>query len=127
MKTLKSILTAGLISLIFNTTPALAGDFLDAAAIKALISGNTVHSEHLKRGFEFKVYFDADGETAIRQQHGDDTETTYKFKGDKHCIHWKGKDRCAKIRDNGDGSYDRVNKKGKVNVKWLKIAEGKDL
>ena len=126
MKTYKTLLTAGIASLVFVTTPVLADDFLDADAIKALISGKTITAEH-KRGFTFKVYFDADGETAIRQQDGDETETTYKFKGNRHCIFWKGRDRCANIRDNGDGTYARVNRSGKVPVTWVEITDGKDL
>lgn len=104
-----------------------ADEFLSAEKIKPLITGKTVHAHHLKKDFEFTVYFDADGKTAHRHQGGETTETTYKFDGDKHCIYWNGKDRCANIRDNGDGTYSRINDKGKEIIKWTKIVNGKNL
>lgn len=53
-------------------------------------------------------------------------ETTYGFVGDQHCLLWKGKNRCAKVIDNGNGTYTRINNKGKPIIKWNKIVEGKD-
>ena len=128
MKTIYSLVTI-MISLFLLTSPAQAGevDYLSADQVKAIIAGKTVHAEHLKKGFDFKVYFDADGETAIRQQQGETTTTTYSFQGKKHCIKWRGRNRCAFIQDNGDGTYSRINRKGKAKVKWVKIVEGKDL
>lgn len=114
-------------AILFGTTTAQAEDYMSADQIKSLIAGKTVYAEHLKRGFEFKVYFDSDGTTAIRQQKGETTTTTYSFKGDKHCIQWRGKNRCANISDNGDGSYSRINKRGKAVVKWIKVEDGKQL
>ena len=120
--------TAAILGLMLSGSMlANADEYLSADKIKALISGKTVHAQHLKKDFEFKVYFDADGKTAHRYQGGDTTETTYKYDGDKHCIFWKGKDRCANIRDNGDGTYSRINKKGIEAIKWKKIVDGKDL
>ena len=119
-----------IITLLFSavlSTQATAEDFMSEEAVKALVVGNTIHATHLKKDFEFKVYFSDDGKTAIREQGGDSAETTYEFKGDKHCIFWKEKNRCANILDNGDGTYTRVNKKGKKIVKWTKIIKGKHL
>ena len=117
-----SICLAGMLALSAHSS---AEDFMDADAIKALVTGKTIHALHLKKDFEFKVFFDPDGETAYRSQGGEVTETTYKFVGNKHCIYWKEKDRCANILDNGDGTYTRVNKKGKKIVKWTKFEDGK--
>ena len=79
----------------------------------------------MKKDFEFKIYF-ADSSKALRtKKSGEIVETTHRIDGDKHCIHWRGKDRCAKIRNNGDGTYSRINKKGKEVVKWLKLESGK--
>lgn len=105
----------------------LADDFLNGDQIKELVTGNTVQAEHLRKGFDFAVYFDADGQTAVRKQDGEETETSYRIDGDKHCIHWKGKDRCAEIRDNGDGSYDRINANGKAVVRWSSFTAGRQL
>lgn len=106
---------------------AVAGEALSADQIKALISGKTVYAKHLKKGFDFKVYFDADGKTAIRDDGGNPVETTYSFDGDKHCLEWKGKNRCAQIVDNGDGTYSRLNKSGKAFIIWNRFVDGKDL
>ncbi len=124
---LKMILlkTLSLAIILGFSTQANADEFLDASAVKALVTGKTIHAMHLKKDFEFKVYFDPDGETAYRSQGGETTKTTYKFDDNKHCIYWKGKNRCANILDNGDGTYTRVNKKGKKKVKWTKFEDGK--
>lgn len=106
---------------------AHADDYVSGDKLSSLVIGKTIRAKHLKKDFEFTVYFDTDGKTAYRKQGGDITQTTYKFDGNKHCIHWKGKDRCAQILDNGDGTYTRVNKKGKQIVKWTKIESGKNL
>ena len=106
---------------------ALAGDFLTGEQIEDLVKGKTVHAQHLLKGFKFTVYFDSDGETAVRKENGVATETTYRVTGDKHCIFWNGKDRCASLRDNGDGTYTRVNARGKDVVVWKSFDHGKNL
>ena len=115
------------LAVLFSAGQVVAEEYMGADAVKALVVGNTISATHLKKGFDFKVYFDADGETAHRQQDGSTTITTYKFDGDKLCIHWKGSDRCANILDNGDSTYTRVLDDGKRVVKWTKITKGKDL
>jgi len=124
---LSSIRYFGIITALLFCTHVTADEFMSEEAIKSLLIGNTVHATHLKKEFDFKVHFSDDGKTAIREQHGDATETTYEFKGNKHCIFWKDKNRCANIIDNGDGSYFRVNKKGKKKIKWNKVTKGKDM
>ena len=124
-KIITSSFTAILLCL--AAAPASAGNLLTAEQITGLVKGNTVHANHLKKGFNFSVYFDSDGKTAIRKQNGEETETTYHIADDKHCIYWNGKDRCASVRDNGDGTYTRVNANGKDIVAWKKIVSGKDL
>ena len=109
------------------STQALAEKYLTADEVQAQVVGNAMHAKHLFRDFDFTVYFDANGQTAYRRQHGTTTKTFYKFKGDKHCIFWMDADRCANILDNGDGTYTRVNKGGKKVVKWVRVVEGKDL
>lgn len=106
---------------------AQAGDYVAGDKLAGLVVDKTIRAKHLKKGFEFSVYFDKDGKTAYRKQGGDVTQTTYRIEGNKHCLHWKGKDRCAQILDNGDGTYVRVNKKGKQVVMWTKIESSKNL
>jgi len=115
------------IIILFGANQVIAGETLSVDKVKSLIIGNTIYANHLKKEFEFKVYFDVDGVTAYRKQDGDAVKTTYKFEGNKHCIYWKDKDRCANILDNGDGTYNRVNPNGKSFVKWNKVVKGKDL
>ena len=124
---LSSIKYLAILATLFISASTVAEDYMGEEAVKALVVGNTIHAEHLKKDFEFKVYFDADGKTAIREQGGDSAETTYEFKGNKHCIFWKEKNRCANILDNGDGTYFRVNKNAKKIIKWNKIVKGNDL
>jgi len=125
MKVFKnSIKYVGIIAALFFSAHTMADDFMGADAVKALVVGSTIQAQHLKKDFEFSVHFHTDGKTATRERDGDSVDTTYKFKGDKHCIYWNGKDRCANILDNGDGTYTRVNKKGKHVVKWTKVTPG---
>lgn len=113
---------------VFFSGQALAGKTLSGDEIKALVTGKTIESEHLIRDFTFKVYFDKDGETAYRTlPNGNIKETTYSIKGNRHCIFWQGKDRCAQIQENGDGTYYRVNFRGKKTIKWNNVSDGKNL
>lgn len=112
--------------MLFIGQNAIAGEALDANAVRALFMGKTMHGKHLIRGFEFSTYFDKDGKTAIRNQNGKSTQTTYSFKGNQHCLFWKGQDRCATIEKNSDGTYDRVSKAGKHIIEITKIVAGKD-
>lgn len=113
--------------LFFVSVQLHAGEELNAEDVKSLVVGNTISATHLLKDFDFKVFFDADGKTAIRSQGGDTTKTKYSFEGNKHCLKWKGKNRCANIVKNDDGTYSRVNKKGKSVVQWNEIVKGNQL
>jgi hypothetical protein len=108
-----------------------AGDTLSGDEIRELITDKTIQAEHLTKGFTFEVYFDPDGKTAIRKQKGATVTTAYSIKGDEHCLLWNGGNRCAKIQDNGDGTYTRINTngkaKGKAVVKWVQFEAGNQL
>lgn len=107
----------------FASGPAV----LNADKLKELIIGHTAFSVHLEKGFEFQVYFDADGKTAYRTHRGDIVQTTYSFNGNQHCIYWKDKNRCASLLDNADGTFTRVTPNGKHAIKWTKVVPGKQL
>lgn len=113
--------------MVFLPMQSFCQEFLATEQIEALVIGKTVHARHLKKGFEFTVYFDPDGSTAVRKQAGEIIKTTYRIEANKHCLLWKGRDRCAGIFDNGDGTYDRVNQNGIHIVKWTKIVSGEEL
>ncbi|MDH5445091.1 MAG: hypothetical protein OEY52_06000 [Gammaproteobacteria bacterium] len=109
-------------------TQAHAGDFVTGDKLASLVINKTVRAKHLKKDFEFSIYFDKDGKTAFRKKrNGEIVKTTYRFDGNKHCLFWKGKDRCASIKDNGDGTYSRINDSGNEVVKWTKLEVGKNL
>ena len=126
MKKLLSLALIGCLPLVVTSTFA-ADTMLNAEQIKTLVTGKTITAKHNLKGFQFTVFFDKDSKTAFRKQKGSTTKTTYSMKGNKHCILWNGKDRCANIRDNKDGTYSRVNPKGKAVVTWSKITDGKNL
>ncbi len=107
---------------------AQAADALSNDALKTLITGKTVNAEHAKKGFNFKIYFAADG-SAIREWKGDMQEGKWFFKGNLHCINVGAGDKCASIVPNGDGTYKRL-KGGDENknfINWLSISDGKKL
>lgn len=120
--TLLSLTTLGLLA-----TPLHAAEkMLTAEEINKLIVGNTIHSEVLGSGKTFKVYFEANGKYT-RVQGGEVTDSTYRTNADgTHCINFKGSDYCATIRDNGDGTFTRI-EGGKPKIKWTRVVSGKDL
>jgi len=104
---------------------AVAGDKMSAEAVTKLISGNTVHVVRNKDGVEFKMYFSAEG-VAQRLIQGKVKYGSWEVKPNgKHCINMGGKDKCAAVQDNGDGTYSRLNKRGKATVTWKKFENGK--
>lgn len=120
------------LSLLFLSTillfaaPVFAEEYMTTEKIKSVVFGKTFYAKHLIKDFKFKVFFDVDGVTAYRTKEAEVIKTTYKFDGNKHCIFWRGNDRCANILDNGNGTYTRV-KNGKHMVDWYKVVQGKDL
>ena len=111
-------------ALLLTTTTSLnAGETLTKDQIQELVTGKTIHADHLKKDFRFKVYFNADG-TAIRRQMGETTITKWFMEGNKHCLTWRGRDRCATIQENADGTFSRINRKGKSKVLWKAFEDG---
>ena len=107
---------------------AQAGKVLSPDELKALITGKTVHAKHEKKGFNFSVYFNADG-SAVRKWKGDKIqEGKWFFKDNLHCINVGGGDKCATMEDNGDGTYKRLKggDSSKHFISWTKIVDGKD-
>lgn len=108
-------------------TNANAESMLNAEQVKELVTGKTIQAKHNIKGFKFSVYFDKDNKTAFRKQKGSTTKTSYMIKGNKHCLQWKGQNHCANIRDNKDGTWSRINPKGKAIITWSNITDGKKL
>lgn len=92
--------------LFFFHAYALAGETLDAAAVKKLITGNTALVQR-GDGTTLKTYFSPDGKV-IRYENGNTSEGTWQVKDDgTHCVEGIAGG-CARIVKNGDGSHDRV-------------------
>ncbi len=121
--------TITLLIMLTGSFQAFAGETLTPDQIKALIVGNTVHAKHLKKGFNFSVYFAEDGSVIRKWKKGRLQDGTFFFKNGLHCINVGKGDKCASLVDNSDGTYKRL-KKGKANkhfITWVRIVEGKDL
>ena len=108
---------------------AHAGKVLSNDEVRAIVSGKTVHAEHLKKGFNFSVYFAADGSVVRKWKNDKVQDGKWFFDGNLHCINVGGGDKCGSIVDNGDGTYNRL-KGGNSNkhfITWTKVVDGKDL
>lgn len=110
--------------LVLFSTCAQAGETLDADAVRKLITGNTVHGLSPTGGTQ-KNYFGPDGKT-IRQTGDKIVEGSWSVNDDgTQCV--KGMPGgCAKIVNNGDGTYDRVTDDGGIRLRWTSVVKGKD-
>ncbi len=122
MKNTKTVLALALAGLISVSNAVLAGGFMPADAVTKLFSGKTANGQHLKKGFSYKVYFNANGKFVQARNDGSRLVGTWRVKGNgAHCIQFSHKNRefCRKVRDDGNGTYIKVKKKGfgkKVDV-----------
>lgn len=112
-----------LMALIICCGSALAGETLDAAAVKKLLTGNTAHVQR-GDGTTLKNYFSPDGKL-IRYENGATSEGTWQVKDDgTHCVDGLPGG-CGRIVKNSDGSYDRVQAWGRP-VTFSAVVNGKD-
>lgn len=121
---MKTFIRAQLLAcLVLSSGAALAGETLDAAAVKKLITGNTVLAQR-GNGSTVKNYFSPDGKL-IRLENGATSEGTWQVKDDgTHCVEGMPGG-CARIVNNNDGTYDRVQQWGPP-VTFKSIVSGKD-
>lgn len=109
---------------VFFSSVACAAEKMDAAAVKELISGNTVHGL-ASNGNTQKNYFSPDGKT-YRQVGGKILEGTWRVNDDgAQCVEGMPGG-CAMIVRNDDGTHDRVTTEGGVRLKWTSVVKGKD-
>lgn len=114
--------TLALFGLLLVSPMSFAEETLDAAAVKKLLSGNTVEAL-ASSGNTFQTYFAADGKL-IRKDGDKIAEGAWRVEDDgKQCVEGTPGG-CAMIVKNDDGSYDRKTKKG-VAARWLTITPGK--
>lgn len=110
-------------SLMLFSAWAHAEDALDADAVKKLITGNTVDGL-ATNGNTQQNYFAPDG-TTIRKVGDKLIEGTWSVKNDgMQCVTGMPGG-CAKIINNGDGTYDRIAPNGQVLLRWVAVTKGK--
>lgn len=112
--------------LLLASTLSHAGETLDAAAVKALITDKTVTGIRTKDGATLRNYFSPDGKV-YRLEDGQVAEGTWQVNDDgTQCVEGIAGG-CAKIVSNGDGTYDRNHaKSGKTLLKWNGFANGRN-
>jgi len=105
----------------------IAGSPMSADEVKKLIVGNTAYGTLSVSGKPIKNYFGPNG-TLVRSVGGKVKKGSYSINDDgTQCVNVGKADNCAKIVNNGDGTYHRVSSEGKVLLKWDKVASGKDI
>ena len=126
MKISASILTFCLLCV--SSQLVHAGEILSNDKVKSITNGKTVHATHEKKGFNFSVYFNADGSAVRKWKGGKIQQGKWFFKDNLHCINVGGGDKCATIEDNGDGTYKRLKggNSDKHFITWNKFVDGKD-
>lgn len=118
---MKSI-TIAITGLILASATAYAGETLNAAAVKNLVSGNTAVGE-TDTGTKMMNYFSPDG-TLHRKMGKKMMEGTWEVKDDgTQCIEGVPGG-CATIVKNDDGTYDRM-QDGVSRLKWTEFKSGK--
>ena len=106
--------------------PVIAADSMGGDELKKLVVGSTVYLT-AQSGKEMKNYFDPDG-TLVRSLDGKVIKGSYSIGDDgTQCIKVGKADNCARVVNNGDGTYSRVSTEGKVLGKWNMIVNVKDI
>lgn len=115
--------TLAFIGLLLVSCMSFAAETLDAAALKKLLTGNTVDAL-APNGNTFQVYFSGDGKL-IRKDGDKLSEGTWRVEDDgKQCVEGTNGG-CAVITKNEDGTYDRIGGKGGAKARWISVTSGK--
>ena len=119
-----STLIAVCASAVLAQSAVAADKMLNAAEVKKIVEGNTITAQ--VDGKSFKAFFDAKGKYT-RMMDGKSIDGTYSISADgTHCVDFADKHTCAKIRDNGNNTFTRI-EDGKEKATWLKVESGKNL
>ena len=132
-KLIATILCAGL-SLFLMNSSAFAEEFMPATDVKLALSGKTCSGEHVRKNFNFKVYFSEDGVVQQVKENGDKRKGKWSvLDNGKRCLEWDESDvrKCFHIRDNGDESYTLLKVKGNGDIRelilWSNCTQGNAL
>lgn len=120
------LITIGIIAtaafLLCGEAPAQV--LLSAAELEKLMIGNTIRFHHLLSGWRAMSYFDADG-TALVGDENIVLAGTWRINPDgTHCVGLGGRQACARVQSNGDGTYSPL-ASGKPVMTWLAVTKGK--
>ncbi|MCB1725044.1 MAG: hypothetical protein KDJ39_15265 [Gammaproteobacteria bacterium] len=114
------------------SAPGYAAGWMTGAEIEQLVSGNTTYGKHETKGFTSYSYNRPDGTAVGRNTRDGDTTGTWRVKDDMICRQREGdpKENCQKVKDNGDGTYNRYQAsknvmRGDIHVfTWTKVVPG---
>lgn len=82
---------------------------LSAAAIRDLLTDNTMYCRNLKKDESFVSYYRADGTVTKRAADGSRSEGTWRVTGDGlHCLDWGEHERCNPVVELGEGRYRKT-------------------
>lgn len=117
-----AVAVAGFAMLFSLAQASHAEKMLSGDEIKALITNKTIDVSLPNGSQKWRQYYAADGSSL--RNNGQKSE--WNIDGNKHCNTAAVNNPCVGIRDNGDGTYSRVNDNGDAVVNWIKIVDGKD-
>lgn len=105
-----------------SIAPLSAGDELDSQVLINLVSGNTVESEDVPKGWRNKIYFLPDGTLQAEDENGNREKGTWNVEsGNSICID-RRKHKCWKLEPAGDDVYNIHSKKsGRLKKTWRVI------
>lgn len=122
------------ISIFFLNASALADNFMTATEIKSTLSGKTCAGEHLRKNYNFKVYFSPDGVVTQVKDNGYKRNGTWSIlDSGKRCLEWEGTDirKCFHIQNNGNKTYTltKIKKNGDTLnlIQWSYCLNGNTL
>jgi len=133
----KLIATTAIICLAASSA-SYASDYMNQEQRQATFCGKTFNGENVMNGMTFKIHLDASCKTStIHFLTGKKSGKTSKrsvtsFPSGEICLKFKnGKERCNKMKDMGDGTYQGTSTfgkwKGKHYVTLSNIVDGNQL
>lgn len=99
---------------------------LSAAELENLMIGNTIRFHSLMTGWRALTYFDPDGTALVGDEHIVFAGTWRINPDGTHCVGLGGRQGCARVQSNGDGTYSPL-ASGKPVMTWLAVSKGKPL
>lgn len=97
---------------------------LSSEELRSLMAGKTVQFHHAVTGRRGQTYFDPDG-TALVGDENLVVAGTWRMGGkDTHCVALDGRESCARVQSNPDGTYS-VLANNRTVMTWFAVSAGK--